>query len=87
MINYATGNMTVILDGTNVLSSSVNLGSMLNLSGGSDAFLGFSGSTGAATETADILNWKYQSTVPEPASILLSSGLAFLGMLKKRGKV
>ena len=52
------GSLTVILDGRTVLAVPFSL-AYLGLDGNSDAFVGFTGATGAAFEDGDILNWSF----------------------------
>jgi hypothetical protein len=55
------GILNVFMDGsaTPTISASVNLSTKLNLDAGGTAFVGFTGATGAASETADILTWTW----------------------------
>ena len=59
----ATGLLTIAVDKKTVLTSMLNLGTLLNLTGG-DAWVGFSGGTGGATETSEILSWSFSSVAP-----------------------
>jgi Bacterial lectin len=56
-----TGSLHVILDGTDLFPNgvSVNLGSLLSLSTGGTAYVGFTASTGGFFENQDILNWTF----------------------------
>ena len=58
-INYVPGTLTVLFD-NGLVSSSVDLGALLDLGDGR-AHLGFTASTGAATERVRIINWFYTS--------------------------
>jgi hypothetical protein len=59
-VNYDGTTLNVYLDGsaTPVVTATVDLGTLLGL-GGSNAFFGFSGATGAARENSDILTWNW----------------------------
>ena len=69
---------------TPILSANVNLGTLLNLQGGRNAFIGFTSSTGGAWENHDIVNWQFTS-VPEPGTLaLIGLGLVAGGLLRRR---
>jgi hypothetical protein len=65
--------LSVILDGTQVATASVNLVTKLSLDASGDAWVGFTGGTGAAFETQDILNWNLSagsgSTTLPPSTV------------------
>jgi hypothetical protein len=65
-ISYLPGSMTLSLDGSNVLTSAIDLSTILNLNGG-NAWVGFYTTTGDYSENNDILSWQF-ATVPEPGS-------------------
>jgi len=84
---YAPGLLQLYLTdmSTPLLAANVNLGTLLNLQDGKNAFIGFTSSTGGAWEKHDILNWSY-SEVPEPATLLLTGvGLLAGWRLQRRG--
>ncbi len=54
------GTLSVKLGENVVASTSVNLKTLLNLTGG-DAYVGFTAATGASVENQDILSWTYQA--------------------------
>lgn len=55
------GTLSVYLDSANtpVVSAPVTLNTLLNLSSGANAFIGFTAATGGAEETSDILTWTW----------------------------
>ncbi len=59
-ITYAPGTLKVFLDGTEVLSVSVNLHTLLTLDAGR-VWVGFTSSTGGAWENHDVLSWSFDS--------------------------
>ena len=87
-IDYTAGTLAVYLDDLNsslLTISAVDL-AMLNLLPGGEAKVGFTSGLDAQSNIAanhDILNWSYQSTVPEPAScLMLVVGLPLLALRK-----
>jgi hypothetical protein len=78
-IVYMPGLMNIYFDNLAVplLSVNVNLGTLLSLDKGTDAFVGFTSSTGGAWENHDIIKWSYDSSVPEPGTMLLA-GVALM---------
>jgi hypothetical protein len=58
-ITYDGTTLKVFVDGTFVVSAPVTMGSLLNLNGGTNAFVGFTAATGAAQENSNILNWTW----------------------------
>ena len=69
---------------TPILSANVNLGTLLNLQGGRNAFIGFTSSTGGAWENHDIVSWQF-TNVPEPGTLaLIGLGLVAGGLLRRR---
>ena len=59
-ITYVAGTLTTSLDGNVVMTTSVNLSSLLTLNGG-DAYIGFTAASGSGGENADVLNWSFSS--------------------------
>lgn len=53
--------LSVYLDGatTPIVSAPVNLSTLLNLSGGTSAYVGFTAASGSAEETSDIFTWTW----------------------------
>ncbi|MBM3786446.1 MAG: PEP-CTERM sorting domain-containing protein [Acidobacteria bacterium] len=86
LINYRPGQLSVYFGNTLVpiLTVNVDLATTLNLANGTDAYIGFTSSTGGAWENHDILRWSYEE-VPEPHSVLLvSAGLVWLVLKRRR---
>ena len=92
-IGYDGTTLTVtVQDGAmavqNIISTPINIAAIL---GTSNAFVGFTGGTGAGFENQDILNWQFAdtteliTTVPEPATLtLLGLGTMGLGFYRRR---
>ena len=61
------GTLRVFVDNTAVpkLTVSVNLATLLSLTGGQTAFVGFTGATGSLTENNDILSWTFTPAAAE----------------------
>ena len=69
---------------TPILSAKINRGTLLNLQGGRNAFIGFTSSTGGAWGNHDIVGWPF-TNVPEPGTLgLIGVGLVFGGLLRRR---
>ena len=83
-ITYLPGALSIYFDDLSspLLTVNVNLGSLLNLENGREAYIGFTSSTGGAFENHDILQWSY-SDVPEPGTMLLAGG-ALLAIAARR---
>ncbi len=62
-VTYFPGSLTLVLDGQTVLSQAVTLDNYVALDHGR-AWLGFTGATGAAWETADIVSWSVEANQP-----------------------
>ena len=73
MITYLPGALAIYFDdmANPLLTVNVNLGQLLNLQNGREAYIGFTSSTGGAWENHDIVNWSY-SDVPEPGTMLMA---------------
>lgn len=88
LINYAPGQLSVYFGNliVPVLSVNVDLGSQLNLHNGTDAYIGFTSSTGGAWENHDILKWSY-SEVPEPSALIMAAAglLAVAASVRRPG--
>ena len=84
-IHYAPGNLAIYLDdfATPVLSVSVDLATKLALPQGTQAFIGFTSSTGGAFENHDIVSWSF-TNVPEPRTfVLIGAGLIALAVRRR----
>jgi uncharacterized repeat protein (TIGR01451 family) len=70
-------NLTVKLDGQSVLAAAINIAS-LGLGTNGEAFVGFTGSTGAGFENQDIISWNFTSnTIIEPVSTTAPTAFQF----------
>jgi len=71
-INYVvnpTPTLSVFVDGTQVLTTSVNISTVMGLDTSGDAYVGFTAATGADFEEHDILNWNLSTTATQPTPI------------------
>jgi Bacterial lectin len=84
-ITYLPGTLTVFLDGSQILSDSINLSTAINLSGGNLAYIGLTGGTGSLDSAQTINSWSFSTTVPEPATWSLV-GLALPLLFLRRRK-
>jgi hypothetical protein len=85
MIRYQPGFLDIYFDNmaNPLLSVNVDLGNLINLQGGRNAYIGFTSSTGGAFENHDIVKWSY-SDVPEPGAMLLAGlGLLAIACLRR----
>ncbi len=84
-INYLPGALSIYFDDlvNPLLTVNVNLGNLLSLQDGRNAFIGFTSSTGGAWENHDIINWSY-SDVPEPGTYLLVGAALLAASIVKR---
>ena len=62
-------NLTVYLDSTQILQASVNLATQLNLSSGSNAYIGFTAATGSLVQNNDIISWSYSQWPLSPITV------------------
>jgi hypothetical protein len=85
-INYNPGTLVIILDGTQILSDSINLASAMNLTSGKYAYVGFTGATGGEVETQTINSWTLDVAAPEPGTFGLVTGIALglIGLARRR---
>lgn len=79
-IEYLPESLSVWLDGSidPVVTVPVNLANTLPLDSG-QAWVGFTASTGGATQTHDILSWNF-AVIPEPSTLILL-GMGTVGLL------
>lgn len=89
-VTYAPGTMDIYLDNltTPVLTVSVNLGTLLSLDKGGQAFVGFTAGTGALqdVERHEINSWQFGSTIiptPGTMSLMVAGGL-LIGRRRRR---
>lgn len=61
-IVYAAGVLTVKVDGNTILAQPVNLATLLGVPANGTVRFGFTGATGASSQTSDVLNWSLQTT-------------------------
>jgi hypothetical protein len=69
ILQYDPGSLSIFIDnsGTAALTVPVNLANLLSLNEGGGAYVGFTGATGANSETTDVLSWTFtpgQNTQP-----------------------
>lgn len=84
LIRYTPGQLAVYFGSllTPILTVNVDLANTLNLQNGTNAFIGFTSSTGGAWENHDIVQWSF-TEVPEPSAwILLAGGLLVLRRIR-----
>lgn len=69
--NGVTDNLQVYLSNTATKPTNALISTKIQLSNivGSQAFVGFSGSTGGATSIQDVLNWSFSSSTPAPPPV------------------
>lgn len=86
---YTPGTIQVYLDGVSQFTASLNLANAIVLSGGTSAYVGFTGGTGGATDNQVINSWTLATPdavrgVPEPATFaLMLSALGGLCLTRK----
>jgi hypothetical protein len=62
-------NLSVYLDSTLILQTTVDLTKQLNLTNGSSAYIGFTAATGSLVENNDILSWSFSQWPLSPITI------------------
>lgn len=62
-------NLTVYFDSTLILQTTVNIAQQLNLTSGSNAYIGFTAATGSDVENNDILSWSFSQWPLAPITI------------------
>jgi hypothetical protein len=62
-------NLSVYFDSTLILQATVNLATQLNLTSGSNAYVGFTAATGGSVENNDILSWSFSQWPLSPITI------------------
>ncbi len=83
-IHYTPGDLAIYFNDMNtpILNVAVDLATKLNLPQGTNAFVGFTSSTGGAFENHDIVNWSF-TNVPEPQTYLLM-GVGLIALAIRR---
>jgi hypothetical protein len=76
-VTYTGSVLDVYLDSALVLSAAMDLGTLLDLQGGTNAYLGFTAGTRFAYQNQDILSFS-EAPIPEPAGSQLWMALAGL---------
>lgn len=62
-------NLTVYFDSTQILQTTVNLATQLNLTSGSNAYVGFTAATGSLVQNNDIVSWSYSQWPLSPITV------------------
>lgn len=62
-------NLTVYFDSAQILQATVNLATQLNLTTGSNAYIGFTAATGTLVENNDIISWSYSQWPLSPITV------------------
>lgn len=62
-------NLSVYFDSTQILQTTVNLATQLNLTSGSNAYIGFTAATGTLVENNDIISWSYSQWPLSPITV------------------
>jgi len=65
----ACNNLSVYLDSTLILQTTVDLAAQLNLTGGSSALVGFTAATGSSVQNNDIVSWTFSQWPLSPITI------------------
>ena len=65
----ACDNLSVYLDSTLILQTTVDLTQQLNLTSGTNAYIGFTAATGASVENNDIISWSFSQWPLSPITI------------------
>jgi hypothetical protein len=81
--------LSVYLSPTSTKPGTADMSTTVDVFGtlGSQAFVGFSAGTGAASGNNDILNWSFTTDTPEPGTAgIYAFGLAGLGLLRRFSK-
>jgi len=62
-------NLSVYVDSTLILQTTVNLATQLNLTSGSSAYVGFTAATGSSVQNNDIVSWTFSQWPLSPITI------------------
>jgi len=65
----ACNNLSVFFDSTLILQTTVDITKQLNLSGGTNAYIGFTAATGSLVQNNDILSWTFSQWPLSPITI------------------
>jgi hypothetical protein len=83
-VDYSGSNLSVSVNQTGVKPGAAmltyNIGSLDPIIGSSGAVIGFTGSTGGATQTAQVLSLNFQTSPGSPAAVPEPGSLALIGV-------
>ena len=87
-INYTPGSLKVFFVDMNnpVMDVAVNLRALLSLASGTDAYIGFTSSTGGAWENHDLTSFAFTNVPEASTELLFGLGLILIACGRTRGK-